>query len=106
MWYVVDSFIPQEVIRRMSRKMESLANLFSFTLPLPISAFKLFTSWQQMGNRMKFFSMAWWEYIFQTQHERVQSTVLNVINKEAWNLLSIFLVTVIELPRTVGETLQ
>lgn len=53
-----------------------------------------------MGNRMKVFSMVWWAYIF-PDSMRVQSCVLSVINKEAWNLLSIFLVTVIALPRTV-----
>lgn len=35
---------------------------------------------------------------FQTQHERGQSSVVNVINEEAWNLLSVFLVAVIVLP--------
>lgn len=37
---------------------------------------------------------------FQTQQERVQSRVLDVITREAWDLLSVFPVTVTALPRT------
>lgn len=62
----------------------------------------LHLNWSFTGSRWvigwKFSIWCGGHIYFQTQHERVQSSILNVINKEAWNLLSIFLVAVIALP--------
>lgn len=100
MSYVLGSFTSRKVIRRVrARKMVCLASLW---VSHPDSPF-LHSNWSFTGSRWvigwRFSVWCGGHVYFQTQHERVQSSVVNVINEEAGNLLSVFLVAVIVLPR-------
>ena len=102
MWSILGSSISQKVIRKVrAREMIRAANLCVSHPYYPC----LHLNQSFHGSRWvigwKFSLWGGGHIYFQTQHERVQSSVLNVINKEARDLLSIFLVTVTALPRTV-----
>lgn len=92
MWCSSASFTFQKGTRRTGDR-KLVCKYWSFTLS-PNFAFQLIIYSHQMGNGMKVSNMVLWGTFIFRHNMSTQSTGLNVINKEAWNMLSISLFTV------------